>query len=174
MTETRRQSVDGGTSAQRIVPAPRERVPPQRQLPSEGGLGVPACSRAGCLEGGAKGGGGSVNQLYYQHHSTGNDFHKTLLLSMEEDMSQYQMSLYLDLLLGLLLSALLASFSVRPCGKTHDFHGYNWLGSTQNAALANRAPHYFVQFAVKKEFQHLGLHLVDNDNETRQRFTHFS
>ena len=103
-----------------------------------------------------------------------NAFLKTLLPSQEEGMSQYQMSLYMKLQLGLPIPALLASSPVCPCGKRHDFHGYHRLNCKQNAGRANRAAHDLVQLAVKKEFQRLGLPVVDNDNEMRRRFAHLS
>ena len=103
-----------------------------------------------------------------------NAFLKTLLPSQEEGMSQHQMSLYLKLLLGLPIPALLATSPVCPCGKNHDFHGYHRLNCKQNAGRANRAAHDLVQLAVKKEFQRLGLPVVDNDNEMRRKFSHLS
>ena len=58
--------------------------------------------------------------------------------------------------------------------KNHDFHGYHRLNCKHNAGRANRAAHDLVQLALKKEFQRLGLHVVDNDNEMRKRFAHLS
>jgi hypothetical protein len=46
-------------------------------------------------------------------------------------MSQHQMYLYLKLLLGLPIPALLATSPVCPCGKNHDFHGYHRLNCNQ-------------------------------------------
>ena len=103
-----------------------------------------------------------------------NAFLKTLLPTQEEGMSQHQMSLYLKLLLGLPIPAPLESSPVCPCGKSHDFHGYHRLNCKHNAGRANRAAHDLVQLALKKEFQRLGLHVVDNDNEMRKRFAHLS
>jgi hypothetical protein len=96
-----------------------------------------------------------------------NAFLKTLLPSQEEGMSQHQMSHYLKLLLGLHIPALLASSPVCPCGKNHIYHGYHWLYCKQNASRANRVAHNLVQLAVKKEFQRVGLPVVDNDSEMR-------
>jgi hypothetical protein len=84
------------------------------------------------------------------------------------------MSLYLKLLLGLPIPAHLESSSVCPCGQNHDFHGYHRLNCKQNAGRANRAAHDLVQLALKKEFQRLGLSVVDNDNEMRRRYAHLS
>jgi hypothetical protein len=39
---------------------------------------------------------------------------------------------------------------------------------------ANQAAHDLVKLAVKKEFQRLGLPVVDNDNEMRRNFSHLS
>ena len=103
-----------------------------------------------------------------------NAFLKTFLPTQQEGMSQYQMSLYLKLLLGLPIPALLESSSVCPCGQNHDFHGYHRLNCKQNAGRANRAAHDLVQLALKKEFQRLGLSVVDNDNEMRRRYAHLS
>jgi hypothetical protein len=63
---------------------------------------------------------------------------------------------------------ILATSPVCPCGKNHDFHGYYRLDCKQNAGRANRAAHDLVQLAVKKEFQRLGLPVVDNDSEMRR------
>ena len=56
-----------------------------------------------------------------------------------------------------------------PSG-THDFHGYHRLNCKHHAGRANRAAHDLVQQALKREFQRLGIQVVDNDNDMRQRF----
>ncbi len=101
-----------------------------------------------------------------------NAFLKTFLPTQQEGMLQYQMSLYLKLLLCLPIPALLESSSVCLCGQNHDFHGYHRLNCKQNAERANRAAHDLVQLALKKEFQLLGLNVVDNDNEMCRRYDH--
>jgi hypothetical protein len=89
-------------------------------------------------------------------------------------MSKHQMSLYLKLLLGLPIPSLAESSPVCPCGQHHDFFGYHRLNCKQNAGRANRAAHDLVQLALKKEFQRLGLRVVDNDNEMRKQYAHLS
>ena len=89
-------------------------------------------------------------------------------------MSKHQMSLYLKLLLGLPIPSLMESSPVCPCGQHHDFFGYHRLNCKQNAGRANRAAHDLVQLAIKKEFQRLGLRVVDNDNEMRKQYAHLS
>jgi hypothetical protein len=103
-----------------------------------------------------------------------NAFFKTFLPVQDEGMSQHQMSLYLKLLLGLPIPALLDSATMCPCGQNHDFHGYHRLNCKQNAGRANRAAHDLVQLALKKEFQRLNIQIVDNDHEMRQRYAHLS
>ncbi len=61
-----------------------------------------------------------------------------------------------------------------PCVQNHDFFGYHRLNCKQNAGRANRAAHDLVQLALKKEFQRLGLRVVDNDNEMRKQYAHLS
>jgi hypothetical protein len=99
-----------------------------------------------------------------------NSFIKTILPTKEGTMSQYQMSLYLKLLLGLPIPVPVDSVSACPCGHTHDFHGYHRLNCKHHAGRANRAAHDLVQQALKREFQRLGIQVVDNDNDMRQRF----
>ncbi len=103
-----------------------------------------------------------------------NAFFKTFLPTKEGSLSQHQMSLYLKLILGLPIPAPAESVLACPCGNTHDFHGYHRLNCKHHAGRANRAAHDLVQQALKKELQRLGLHVVDNDNEMRQRFSHLS
>jgi hypothetical protein len=103
-----------------------------------------------------------------------NSFIKTILPTKEGTMSQYQMSLYLKLLLGLPIPVPVDSVSACPCGHTHDFHGYHRLNCKHHAGRANRAAHDLVQQALKREFQRLGIQVVDNDNDMRQRFSHLS
>jgi hypothetical protein len=84
------------------------------------------------------------------------------------------MSLYLKLLLGPPIPSLMESSPVCPSRQNHDFHGYHRLNCKQNAGRANRAAHDLVQLALKKEFQRLGLRVVDNDNEMRKQYAHLS
>jgi hypothetical protein len=87
-------------------------------------------------------------------------------------MSKHQISLYLKLLLGRLIPSLMESSPVCPCGQNHGLFGYHRLNCKQNAGRANRAAHDLVQLAIKKEFQRLGLRVVDNDNEMRKQYAH--
>jgi hypothetical protein len=112
------------------------------------------------------------HKLVFQHQP--NAFLKTFLPIQEDTMSQHQLGLFLKLLLGLPIPALLQSASACPCGLQHDFFGYHRLNCKQNAGRANRAAHDLVQMALKKEFQRLGLSVVDNDHDMRQRFAHLS
>ena len=103
-----------------------------------------------------------------------NAFLKTLLPSIDEGMSQYQLSLYLKLLLGLPVPALSDSSPVCPCGLPHDYFGYHRLNCKRNAGHAHRAAHDLVQLAFKKEFQRVGLSVVDNDGDMRRQYSHLS
>jgi hypothetical protein len=89
-------------------------------------------------------------------------------------MSQYQMSLYLKLLFGLPIPVPVDSVSACPCGHTHDFYGYHRLNCKHHAGRANCAAHDLVQQALKREFQRLGIQVVDNDNDMRQQFSYLS
>ncbi len=89
-------------------------------------------------------------------------------------MSKHQMALYLKLLLGQPIPSLIKSSPVCPFGQNHDFYGYHRLHCKQKAGRANRAAHDLVQLAIKKEFQRLGLRVVDNDNEMRKQYAHLS
>jgi hypothetical protein len=89
-------------------------------------------------------------------------------------MSQYQMSLYLKLILGLPIPVPVDSASACPCGHLHDFHGYHRLNCKHHAGRANRAAHDLVKQALKRELQRLGLQVVDNDNDISQIFSHLS
>jgi hypothetical protein len=72
-------------------------------------------------------------------------------------------------------SKLLQEFKyVCPCRQNHDFYGYHRLNCKQNAGRANKAAHDLVQLALKKEFQRLGLRVVDNDNEMQKQYAHLS
>jgi hypothetical protein len=62
-------------------------------------------------------------------------------------MSQYQMSLYLKLLLGLPIPVPGDSVSACPCEHPHDFHGYHRHNCKHHAGRANRAAHDIVQQA---------------------------
>jgi hypothetical protein len=103
-----------------------------------------------------------------------NTFLTTLLPIQEECMSKHQMALYLKLLLGQPIPSLIKSSPVCPFGQNHDFYGYHRLHCKQKAGRANRAAHDLVQLAIKKEFQRLGLRVVDNDNEMRKQYAHLS
>ncbi len=74
-------------------------------------------------------------------------------------MSQYQISLYLKLILGLPIPVPADSVSACPCGHVHDFHGYHRLNCKHHAGRANRAAHDLVQQALKRELRRLGLHV---------------
>jgi hypothetical protein len=87
-------------------------------------------------------------------------FIKTILPTKEGNLSQYQMSLYLKLLLGLPIPVLVDSVSPCPCGHLHDFHGYPRLNCKHHAGRANRAAHDLVQQALKRELQRLGFRLL--------------
>ncbi len=89
-------------------------------------------------------------------------------------MSTHQMSLYLKLLLGLPILVPADSVSSCPCCHTHDFHGNHGLNCKHHTGRANRAAHDLVQQALKRELQLLSLHVVGNDNDKCQQFSHLS
>jgi hypothetical protein len=86
----------------------------------------------------------------------------------------YLCDLFFVMFLGLPTPSPLEFSPVCPCGQNHHFHGQPRLNCKQNAGRANRAAHDLVQLARKKEFQRLGLGLVDNDDEMRKQYANLS
>ena len=103
-----------------------------------------------------------------------NAFLKTLLPSWDNSMSQYQMGLYLKLILGLPIPALLQDSPICPCRRRHDLLGSHSLNCKQNAGKAHIAAHEAVAKAVKRVFQRTGHKVVDNDPEMRARYFHLT